>query len=196
MPESSPSFEQVVRFRRSVRKYLDRPVEPEKWEALEMAAVRAAEALDLQSVKFVFIRNPENKRKFALAAFSGIAGKINPWLLTTKAQGFIVLAGNERKIGDDLDNPLYLAEAAMAMEAVILQAAELGLGTCWMGAFGERKLNKVLKLPEGIRIVAISPVGYPPQAGPRLDWDTFTRQAVSKSRKPLDQIHRFMDEDR
>ena len=185
------TFEEVVRVRRSYRKYEDRPIEPEKWEALRATAVRACEAFSLASVRFVFVREPAARRKFIRASFSGLMGKVNPWLLVTKAPGFIALAG---AVGKGGDAELYLAEAALAMEAVLLAAAELGLATCWIGGFGERKLASLLGLPEGVRLLAISPVGYPPGSTDfRFDWDTLVRQAVSKNRKPLAEIVRMAD---
>ena len=185
------TFEEIVRVRRSYRKFEDRAVEPEKWEALRATAVRACAALSLKSPRFVFVREPANRRKFIAASFSGLMGKVNPWLLVTKAPGFIALAG---VVGQGDDAELYLAEAAMAMEAVVLAAAELGLATCWLGGFGERGLTALLGLPRGVRLLAVSPVGYPPGSTDfRLDWDTLVRQAVSKRRKALGEIVRMAD---
>jgi nitroreductase len=173
------TFDDIVRLRRSVRKYVDRPIPAEAWDALADAAASACEAFALSSVRFVFVRGTETRKKFMSAVFSGVQGKVNPWLLVTKAPGFIAVAGEVGK-GDDAE--LYLAHAAMAMEAVVLAAAEIGLGTCWIGGFGERKLTDLLGLPDGVRIVAVSPLGYPGDGGPRTE--------ASARRKPLAVIAR------
>jgi nitroreductase len=59
---------------------------------------------------------------------------------------------------------------------MILQAYELGLGTCWIGAFKEDEVKKILKIPEHVRVVAMTPLGYPDQL------------PSQKSRKGFDQI--------
>jgi nitroreductase len=59
---------------------------------------------------------------------------------------------------------------------VILQAYELGLGTCWIGAFSEEEAKKILSVPDNVRVVAMTPLGYPNQPSSR------------KFRKSLDQI--------
>jgi len=46
---------------------------------------------------------------------------------------------------------------------MILQACELGLGTCWIGAFREDEVKRILKIPEQVRVVAMTPLGYPDQ---------------------------------
>jgi nitroreductase len=59
---------------------------------------------------------------------------------------------------------------------MILQAYELDLGTCWIGAFNEGEVKRILKVPERIRAVAMTPLGYPDEPPSK------------KSRKRLDQI--------
>jgi nitroreductase len=59
---------------------------------------------------------------------------------------------------------------------MILQAYELGLGTCWIGAFNEDETKKILNIPEPVRVVAVIPLGYPNQP------------TSKKIRKNLDQI--------
>jgi nitroreductase len=57
---------------------------------------------------------------------------------------------------------------------MILEAYELGLGTCWVGAFNEDEVKKVLKVPESVRVVAVIPLGYPdedPSQRFRKDFD-------------------------
>jgi nitroreductase len=59
---------------------------------------------------------------------------------------------------------------------MLLQAYELGLGTCWIGAFQEDDVKEILKIPESVRVVAMMPLGYPNQP------------PSQRSRKTLDQI--------
>jgi nitroreductase len=62
---------------------------------------------------------------------------------------------------------------------MILQAYELGLGTCWIGAFKEDEVKKILKIPESVRVVAVIPLGYPDE------------DPSERSRKGMDQIACF-----
>ena len=55
----------------------------------------------------------------------------------------------------------YTVDAAIAAEHIVLQAAEMGLGTCWIGAFYHDKMAKLINLPKDYKIVALLPVGYP-----------------------------------
>ena len=59
---------------------------------------------------------------------------------------------------------------------MILQACELGLGTCWIGAFEEDEVKKILEIPKSVRVVALIPLGYPDE------------DPSQRSRKDLDQI--------
>ena len=54
-----------------------------------------------------------------------------------------------------------LQDTAAATQNILLTAHSLGLGSCWVGAFDEESARKALNIPEGVRPVAIIPVGYP-----------------------------------
>ena len=56
--------------------------------------------------------------------------------------------------------------SVVIMTYMILQACELGLGTCWIGAFKEDEVKEILVIPEHIRVVAMSPLGYPAHKSP------------------------------
>jgi nitroreductase len=71
---------------------------------------------------------------------------------------------------------MHTVDVSIAFAYIILQAYELGLGTCWIGAFEEDEAKKILNVPEHVRVVAMTPLGYPDQP------------PSQKSRKSLDQI--------
>ena len=54
-----------------------------------------------------------------------------------------------------------LVDAAIAFTHLILSARTEGLGTCWIGAFNNNEVKKVLDIPEEMNVVAITPLGYP-----------------------------------
>jgi nitroreductase len=60
--------------------------------------------------------------------------------------------------------PMHTVDVSIACAYMILQAYELGLGTCWIGAFNEDETKKILSIPEHVRVVAMTPLGYPNQA--------------------------------
>ncbi len=56
------------------------------------------------------------------------------------------------------------------MQNLVLAAFELGLGTCWIAAFDEKAAKEALRIPDGVRVVAMTPVGYPgEEKGPVSD---------------------------
>jgi nitroreductase len=55
----------------------------------------------------------------------------------------------------------YPIDTAIAVDHMTLQAVEEGLGTCWIGAFDEKKVKQILNIPENVRVVALLPLGYP-----------------------------------
>jgi len=72
--------------------------------------------------------------------------------------------------------PTHTVNVSIACAFMILQAYELGLGTCWIGAFNEGETKEILNIPEHVKVVAVIPLGYP-------------NQLISKKiRKNLDQI--------
>ncbi len=75
--------------------------------------------------------------------------------------------------------PFGDVDAAIAMDHLILAATELGLGTCWIGAFNPTAAREVLELPDHIEPVVLTPLGYPDVAPPE------------KNREPLDEVVRW-----
>ncbi len=189
-PDKKPtSVMEIIKIRRSVRKYTDAAVRPDEIESLIRVAREGARVLGTTSPFFLFVTDPEIKRGLSRAIFSGLFGKVNPWVLTTRAPVFIVACGRpERASLVGRDKPLYLAEAAMVMELIVLAAAELGLGSCWLGGFGEQRVKEVLGLDEQTRVVAVSPLGRPPEKIRAAWWDYMVRNLVSKRRVNLTKI--------
>ncbi len=68
----------------------------------------------------------------------------------------------------------YPIDTAIAVDHITLAAVEEGLGTCWIGAFNEKKVKEILSIPNNIRVVALLPLGYPsaiPRPTPRKSLD-------------------------
>ena len=139
--------------RRSVRKYLDKAIEPEKIDRMLRAAMQAPSATNQQPWEFIVIDDKETLTK--LADFSQYAK-----MLPGAALGFVVL----EKQG--LRAPLFTEQdLGAAVQNLMLQAAEDGLGTVWMGVGrgSEREtfLTEMFSLPETVKPFAVIAVGYP-----------------------------------
>jgi nitroreductase len=176
------TFQQLVKNRRSIRRYLERPVEREKILACIEAARLAPSADNVQPWRFLIIDDPELKAKFAKEVFSGIyfiskfAAKA-PVLIMILARLDIIA----NRIGKQIQNiHFYLIDIGIAGEHIVLQAEELGLGSCWIGWFNIRKARKFLKIPRKYKIVSLMAMGYYEK-----------RPTREKKRKELEEIAWF-----
>jgi len=159
--ESTP-FQKIIRGRRSIRRYLPTPVDPEKIRTCLEAARLAPSAHNAQPCRFIVIDEPELKDRLTAAAFSGIFSGSK---FAARAPVLIVLLAKRglvaHHLGGRLQNVQYhLIDMGVAGEHIVLQAEELGLATCWMGWFNYRKVRKVLKIPRKFKVVAMMPLGY------------------------------------
>jgi nitroreductase len=148
--------------RRSIRSYREDPVEPEKLDRLLEAARLAPSARNLQEWRFVVVTDPGTRKKLRAAASDQAFIEEAPVVIACCAE----TDGRQMACGQ----ASYPIDVAIAMEHIALEAVELGLGTCWVGAFSEPGVKEVLGIPEGVRVVELLPVGYPadpPPARPR-----------------------------
>jgi len=161
-PIAPTPFQRILGGRRSIRRYLETPVEPEKLRACLEAARVAPSAHNVQPWRFIVVDEPGLKDRLAAAAFSGIYAGSKfaaraPVLLVLLAKpgGAAVRAGSKL-----LGVPFHFLDMGIAGEHIVLQAEELGLATCWMGWFDHRRVRKALAIPRGFKIVALMPLGY------------------------------------
>ena len=169
-------FSELIRVRQSDRKYLPQEVEEEKIVKCLEAARLAPSANNSQPWKFIVVNEPELKDKVAaLAAGLGM----NKWAVQAPAIIAVVLEtpGFTTRLGGLLKGKEFrLMDIGMAVEHLCLQAADLGLGTCIMGWFDERKVKKALNIPRSRRVPLLISLGYP---------DTQTRRKIRKSIKEI-----------
>ena len=151
---------EAIKGRRSVRTFKSDDVSPEIVEKLIDAARRAPSAGNIQPWEFIIVRESGIKRSLVDAA-SGQS-------FIEEAPVVIVVCANENRSSQGYGargKTLYcLQDTAAATQNILLFAYSIGLGTCWVGAFREEEAKKALKIPSGIRPVAIIPVGYPAKA--------------------------------
>lgn len=160
---------ETIKLRKSVRSFEDRPVEDEKLDALLEAARLAPSASNRQEWRFVVVRDAEMRKKLGSAANNQAFVGEAPVVLACCAE-----SDNHRMACGQLCYPI---DVAIAIDHITLVAVELGLGTCWIGAFQEDKVKSLLGIPDEVRVVELLTLGYPADPGPK-----------EKSRKPLDGI--------
>jgi nitroreductase len=177
---------EVFRRRRSVRKYGNRPVPEEAVHRCLEAARLAPSWRNGQPWHFVVVRDKETIRKLTRA--SSLGGAANLWL--KDAPVVLVACGEPSVSGDKDDQPYYLVDVAVALEHAILAATAEGLGTCWIGGFSEDKVREVLAIPPQIRVVAMTPLGYP--ADQKGLYDRLARVGMRRlRRRSLEEIVRY-----
>ncbi|MBX5329142.1 MAG: nitroreductase family protein [Candidatus Bathyarchaeota archaeon] len=147
---------EAIKGRRSIRAFESRDVPNELVEKLIDAARWAPSAGNVQPWEFVVVRKPEIKKLLAEAALNQS--------FIEEAPVVIVVCANENRSMQGYGirgKILYcIQDTAAAIQNIHLTAYSLGLGTCWVGAFKEEKAKEILKAPQGVRPVAIIPVGY------------------------------------
>ena len=137
----------------SVRAYKATDVEEDKLKKVLEAARLSPSANNGQDWKFIVVRNKETRKKLAKAAFGQS--------FLVEAPVVIAACGLEPKAMLACGQPMHTVDVSIACAYMILQAYELGLGTCWIGAFNEDEAKKILSVPNNVRIVALTPLGYP-----------------------------------
>ena len=178
------NFLNLCKNRKSIRKFSDRPVEKEKILLCLEAARLAPSACNSQPWKFIVIDEPQLKDKLTSNAFSGI---YSTNLFAKKAPVIIVVISEKSSfiasVGAYLkDTRYYLIDIGIAVEHLVLQATESGLGSCWLGWFDEKSVKKILKIPDEKRVDLLIALGYPSEN---------FQNTVKKNRKPIEEISSF-----
>jgi nitroreductase len=152
----------AIKTRRSVRSYASRPIPADVLERMRQALRCAPSACNFQPWHFIFVTDAELRRKVAEAANNQlwmaeapvtIAGCASP----PHAYKYMGGHGNSAEI-----------DVAIALDHLTLAAVAEGLGTCWIGAFDEGKVKRLLEVPKQAKVVAMTPLGYP--ASPDLHY--------------------------
>ena len=136
----------AIEERRSIRNYTGEiPSEEVVYSIIESGRL-APSAANIQPCRFVVVWDREKIREIA---------KIS-WNFLHKA-GVIIVGAADPKMSPKW----YPVDTAIAIEHMVLTAQAQGLGTCWIGAFNEEELKKILEIPKNVTIIAMLGVGYP-----------------------------------
>lgn len=148
---------EAIKTRRSIRKYSSRPIEEDKLHLVLEAGRLSPSASNGQDWHFIVVRDREKIQKLMEAADGQPS--------VGEAPCAIVVCGTKRRIMD-CGQPTDTVDCSIAMSYMMLQAHELGLGTCWLGHFYADKVKKALHIPEDVSVITFSPVGYPAEEPP------------------------------
>jgi len=176
------TFLDLVKKRQSVRKYAPRPVPRQAIERCLEAARLAPSACNSQPWSFIILDDERVRNEVAEKAFSG-AYKMNSF---AKNAPVLVVVVTERstyfaRLGGFFRGTQYnLIDIGIACEHFVLQAAEEGIGTCWMGIFNEKAVKKILGIPREKKVDVIISMGYPA-----------TVEIREKVRKPPEEAGKF-----
>ena len=164
-------FKDVVVKRQSVREYTDQPVPDDRLRRVLEAARLAPSGGNRQAWKFVVVKDPGTRQKLSQAcnnqAFVGQAPVVIAAVATNPER--VMMCGV----------PSYAIDMGIAMEHVALAAADEGLGTCWIGAFSQEQVRKILGVPDKYTVAAVMPLGYP------------TQLRDARPRKPFEEVFCF-----
>jgi len=151
---------EIIRRRRSIRKYKDDPIPEDVLFRVLEAARLAPSGKNLQPWKFIIVRDELLKKKLAEAS-------IRQYFMA-EAPVVIVACGFPDECYSQMGRYMksWPVDVAIALEHLILQAEEENLGTCWIGAFEEKDVKSILGIPQEVRVLALTPIGYPVEKPP------------------------------
>ncbi|MEA3325875.1 MAG: nitroreductase family protein [Chloroflexota bacterium] len=161
--------------RRSIRKYQEKSVEPEKIVILLKAAMAAPTASNSKPWEFIVVTDPSVMDRIRGAM---TFGKFN-------APMAIIVCGNLSLINRPLTSQFWVQDCTAATENILLAAVSFGLGTVWLGVHPiyifTKRISKILELPEHIKPLNVIYVGYPAQEKPartqydpaRVHWEIY-----------------------
>jgi len=141
-------IEQILS-RRSIRKFKKKPVSEEVLNNILEAGRRAPSATNKQPWHFVIARDQKAKDACSFGGFNRF----------TSDASFVVVG--LYKQSEVMIEKLSLMDVTIALQNMVVAAWVQGVGSCWMGAFDERKLKDTLNLPADSRIVGAVAFGIP-----------------------------------
>lgn len=149
---------QFLKSRRSIRKFIDKPVEPQLVARLLEAARYAPSAGNCQPWRFVVVTDPARKKKFDPYFHQ-------PWVEKAPVVIVVLAAPDETRRVYGPDSNWYIQDCAAATQNILLMAHGSGLGAVWVGAFSKDAVRKELAIPAKYEVFALVCVGYYETAG-------------------------------
>ncbi|MFH1229774.1 MAG: nitroreductase family protein [Candidatus Aenigmatarchaeota archaeon] len=156
-PQPCETLASIIKNRRSVRRYLKGPIPQQYLERILESAKYAPSAGNYQPWELIVVKNEDTKKDIVSGCYN------QTWML--EAPVFIIVCTNMRlasAVYGERGAKLYGTQSvAAAIENMLLTAESLSIGSCWVGAFSEVIVSRVLECPEYARPCAIITMGYP-----------------------------------
>ncbi len=180
---------EAIEKRRSIRKFKSEKITEEQIGKLIEAARLAPSGCNVQPWRFIIVKDKKLKNKLCGASYNQkfiedapivivCCGDLLSWKRTKEKTEELLRTGEinlsdetqraleERAdiaISTEIRNriPTTLMNVAIAIEHIILEAVELGLGSCWVRLFDDKTVKRLLKIPDHIHVVALLPIGVP-----------------------------------
>ena len=166
---------EAISLRRSVRNYSTRPIPEDVMARICQAIHMAPSACNLQPWHFVLVLDQTLRQQLAKAAHDQLwiaAAPVTVVACGLPGQAYQHMGGHGNSVDIDV---------AIALDHLMLAAAAEGLGTCWIGAFPESEVKRLIGVPAAVKVVAMTPLGYPATAN-------LHRPLQDSDRKPLTEI--------
>ncbi|MBA2123332.1 nitroreductase family protein [bacterium Unc6] len=141
----------ILKKRKSVRKFKKDPVSKEKIKKIIDCARLAPTAINIQPWEFIVITVPEKIKQIADTTDHGKFISGAPCCIAIFCK----------------DTKYYLEDGCAATENILLASAELDLGSCWVAGdkkFYAEEIRKILQVPEGYKLISLIPIGHPDEA--------------------------------
>jgi nitroreductase len=148
---------ELLRKRRSIRKYTDKAIEPEKIEILKEALLRSPSSRGIDPWEFIFVDDKELLKQLALCKPHGAS------FLNGAALGIVICAEEQK-------SDVWVEGCSIASILVQMVAQSIGLGSCWIQIrkrkfddqmTSEDYIRKLLNIPDGLKVESIIALGYP-----------------------------------
>ncbi|HLD97691.1 MAG TPA: nitroreductase family protein [Candidatus Nanoarchaeia archaeon] len=176
-------FDKVVKSRFSARKfYSKKPNWRDIIEAIESAS-KAPLAGGIPSVKFILVDDGEKINSLMEASQQDFIGDAHYAVVIISDAKDVIKSYDER-------GEIYARQqAGAAIEQFLLKLVDLGMGGCWVGAFVDDQVKRILQIPENVNVEAIIPIGYPfgrplKRKHPNLDRIIYFNKYGQKQMKP------------
>lgn len=150
----------TIRTRGSIRSYKDKPIPRPALRDILEAARMAQSADNRQPWEFIVVTDPAMRKKLIHAAGNQS--------FVGEAAGVVICLASSEESASVGPFEGFLIDLAIAIENMVLTAWDLGIGSCWIGAFDEETVKELLDIPAKFRVVSLLTLGYPAQKpGPK-----------------------------
>ncbi len=148
---------EILRNRRSIRKYTEQPVEQDKQELLKEAVLRSPSSKNINPWKFIFVDDPETISQLGRCKPHGVTP------LKTAPLAVVICA-------DETKNDVWIEDCSIASILLQLTAQSVGLGSCWVQIrnrmhsetiSAEKYIQDLLAIPQNFKVLSMVTIGYP-----------------------------------